>query len=162
MKFVSGNSIGIQAFAGTSPCPEKMEPIVNESWVKPAGGLWTSTYNGTSSDWLSWCKAEAFSPSSNTDWKMHLLTPTEDSRLLVIETLADLEEIYDIYPDVEATYKCVLDFERLADICDGIHLTEEGQWNTRFGDRGRIIGGLDLYGWDCESTLWFRWSFKEC
>ncbi len=33
---------------------------------------------------------------------------------------------------------------------DGLHLTEKGQWDTH-------MGRTNLYGWDMESTLWFKW-----
>jgi hypothetical protein len=42
-------------------------------------------------------------------------------------------------------------WERLARHFDAVHLTEKGQWDTRLPPSGD-----NLYGWDCESTLWLR------
>ncbi len=46
----------------------------------------------------------------------------------------------------------VLDFEKLARDFDGIWLTAEGQWDTR-------MTSPNLYGWDVECVLFFRWVF---
>lgn len=35
-----------------------------------------------------------------------------------------------------------------------MHLTSEGQWRTR-------MSSPSLYGWDCESTLFFRTEVLE-
>ena len=48
----------------------------------------------------------------------------------------------------------VPDFEQLAIDYDGVHITESGESATRHTEPG-------LYGWDCESTVWFRWAFSN-
>jgi len=49
-----------------------------------------------------------------------------------------------------------LDFKHLPAEYDGLHLTNEGYLSTRSARSGPA-----LVGWDCESTLWFRWIFSE-
>lgn len=44
--------------------------------------------------------------------------------------------------------------EAIAKKYDAVHLTSEGQWRTRHSTP-------NLYGWDCESTLWLRWKFEK-
>lgn len=46
------------------------------------------------------------------------------------------------------------DFELLAKHFDVIHLTENGQYETR-------LNHPDLYGWDCESSLWLNWAVEK-
>ena len=47
-----------------------------------------------------------------------------------------------------------MDFERLAQDYDALQLTRDGYLRTR------SMPVLD--GWDCESSLWFRWVFQDC
>jgi hypothetical protein len=50
----------------------------------------------------------------------------------------------------------MFDFEKLAQDYDAMHLTKRGQIETRFSYDVNLWGG-----WDCESTVWFRWVFAE-
>ena len=149
------------------PQSELISPVVN-SYVKPIGGFWTSTYDDElKSDWYQWCKSENFNfpPKS-----MYKLTPKADAKILVIDTMLDLIEAYQVYPmdrpeELSKTSKW-LDFEKMSENYDAIHLTQEGQWRTRWSG-GDILApitdetNINLYGWDCECTLWFRWCFEE-
>jgi hypothetical protein len=47
-------------------------------------------------------------------------------------------------------------FERVGKEYDALHLTHEGYLRTR-SRRCKP----SLIGWDCESTLWFKWVFNE-
>jgi len=47
-----------------------------------------------------------------------------------------------------------MDWEEIAKHYDGVMLTEAGQVHTRYSRP------LSLYGWDCESTVWFRDVFE--
>lgn len=129
-------------------------PLRNErAWIKPDGGLWTSSYIDGSSDWVSWCRSEGFGTPDKQNW--FILTPAATARVRVIDNLSDLTGLLDEYgkDKCHRTYKDrIPDFERLAQHYDALHLTEEGQWATRNTDP-------NLYGWDCESTVWFRWCF---
>jgi len=48
-----------------------------------------------------------------------------------------------------------MDWERISKEYDAVMLTEDGQVHTRFSRP------LSLYGWDCESTVWFRDVFES-
>jgi hypothetical protein len=76
----------------------------------------------------------------------------------VVSCLDDLKVLLTTYPldrgKSEDYAFQPLDFERMAQDFDGMHLTDEGQWSTR-------LTQPSLYGWDCESTCWFRWMFDR-
>ena len=132
-----------------------------ENFNKPQGGLWSSTYHSSglfNSDWIQWC-AEI----CQADWIGHdniLLEIKKTARIFTIHSFQDLKNLYSLYPvDIYgSTYQrdytiCYLDFENIRKDYDIIWMTDEGQHMTRytehFGDNKR----LDLYGWDCESSL---------
>lgn len=136
---------------------ELFEPVRNESFMKPRGGLWTSTFRPkTGSDWIEWCKAEQFWLPPYRSW---LVVPRRDARVLVIDNEADAVEAVKVYGREDARQKLLgemmFDFEKLAQDYDAMHLTKRGQIETRFGY------DVNLWGWDCESTVWFRWVFAE-
>lgn len=66
-----------------------------------------------------------------------------------------LGALMDRYPRVVGLRRG-LDFERLAMNYDGLHLTHDGYMRTRSRRPGPA-----LIGWECESTLWFRWVSTE-
>jgi hypothetical protein len=149
-----------------TPCADLIEqiaPVSNkDARCKPFGGLWTSSYVNGSSAWIEWCEAEEFGDPHGAN--RFLLYPKADARILVIDSLADLERALSDYGSV-CVKSAVMgapyfsqdrrpDFEEIARHFDAMHLTEEGQEATRFTEP-------DLYGWDCESTVWFRWAFDR-
>lgn len=136
---------------------EPIYPIRNARTVKPNGGLWTSTYDPErGSAWVQWCLSEEFDIPTDGVWQGRILTPRRDARIAVIDSLDDLERLYRRYPlEVISGLWSVLDFERMAADYDAVHLTDDGQWATR------LTHPYSLYGWDCESTNWFRWAFAE-
>lgn len=160
------NGLATQLFISHDrPEEGKMDTIVNRrDWQKPTGGLWTSTWNAENkqSDWLEWCMSEDFdNPLEKSKW---LLTPRPDCRIYTIDSLADLlhcihsEYGYpcsynDIFAGMYDRY--YIDFERMAQDYDAIHLTARGNAETHLSFPN------DLNGWDVESTLWFRWCFDE-
>lgn len=147
-----------QLFVGEDePIREKFHPATNREhgWIKPVGGLWTSTYRPETQDseWVEWCIAESFSEPSTLQWS--LLTPKQDARVAIVDTLADLQRFLASYEYSQSLYSRFLDFDSLARDYDGMHLTSSGQWATRLSMPD------NLYGWDCESTVWFRWCFEQ-
>lgn len=130
-------------------------------WVKPKGGLWTSTYTPLDPDgpcdWYRWSKAEDF---RMYEWRHpHVYTVSTQLKIIEIDSQQDLVDLLSEYrdpnrfgysdPDLEQQYP---DWAKLArDGFDAVHLTERGQWATRL-----VLTGPDLYGWDCESTLWLN------
>lgn len=158
--------IGTNSIEGHFPIKNRESP-----WVKPIGGLWTSTYDSvTGSAWVRWCFAEDWCIPDDEMWNCTLLHPAT-CRVLEIDTFEDLVTALQRYgrpdaPLLESGYsstKCLgfrppikdnLDFERISEDYDAIHLTDRGQGETR-------LTIPNLYGWDCESTVWFRPKFEK-
>jgi len=141
--------------------PELVAPIepLDRPRFKPRGGLWTSTHTPADvhlSDWSRWCHDEM------PEWLHHRIAwklQPRAARLIVIDTLADLVSVVRQFPAVDRRYSDRAehpDWHAIAGAgYDGVHLTEKGQWRTR------MSMPENLYGWDCESTLWFRWCFAS-
>lgn len=158
----TGVDLGVQLWAGTETPTEAGFRVVDDfgrtcANKKPRGGLWTSTLVGeAASDWLRWCEQEDLDdPKTIGLW---MLTPKANARILRIDSYEDLQRVLSAYPHHPYPYlpdDRVIAFDRvMADGWDGIHLTEEGQWKTRLSHPD------NLYGWDCESTVWLRWAFE--
>ena len=138
-----------QLFVSTTTISRgRFEPIKNRGLVKPYGGLWTSTWEGESSAWVRWA-SDNYKTLYRRQW--WLIEPDPVARICTIETYEDLRGLVARYP--AGHFSEYLDFETMAREFDAIHLTKKGQRATHF------TFPESLYGWDCESTLWFRWSF---
>ncbi len=152
-----------------SPCADlipEIAPVQNDSFgVKPKFGLWTSSYLDGKSAWVdayqdmfghSGSDVRALSAYS-LNW--FLLEPDPAARVLVIDTMADLRRLVAKFPARQefGTFCRVWpDFERISEHYDAMQLTENGQWRTRMPIEPNAP---NLYGWDAESTVWFRWCF---
>ena len=84
--------------------------------------------------------------------------------MYTIDSYADLQTLCRMYGRTETFgedskygpfHDTFPDWSLVAERYDGVHLTDEGQWATR------LSHPLNLYGWDCESTLWLRWVFDS-
>ncbi len=108
------------------------------------GGLWTSPINSTHS-WKDWCKANEFRNCSEENSMQLQFT----GNVWVIEDLADLLALPKIFIGFNKILgKPQIDFEELIKRgVDAIHLTQQGEYNTRFSPIE------DMYGWDCETVL---------
>ena len=151
-----------QTWIGTNePVEAEFEPIANKDDPphKPSGGLWTSSAfikNGhVYSDWLRWVETESFYNDAEV---VYTLEPEErEYDILRVHTQFHLEALLERYgrDDAIPTQTLApLDFEAMASDYDAIHLTEQGQRETRMSRPG-------LYGWDSETYLWFEWVFTE-
>jgi hypothetical protein len=157
----------------TEPKAEKLRPVQNDMFGKPVGGFWTSTFLGPEelSDWYRYARNYGVS-KDDLLWK---LIPGE-AKLRVIDSAEDAirfvdEYGTDAYPDMPA--RCIrqyqLDFERAAQEYDGVHLTSRGLqqakmppfWNDGEAGTLKASKAFTFGGWDCESTLWFRWKFTH-
>ena len=151
--------------ANDRPRPQRLEPITEPycGRVKPSGGIWTSSpTDDGGSGWTRWCADEEFAGPQFPLWQ---LDPDPAANIYTVDTLDDLLELCRRFPPVcdhQGGRLCgsplrrsshVVGWRRVAEAYDAVHLTEEGQWATR------LSVPADLYGWDCESTLWFRWRF---
>jgi hypothetical protein len=96
------------------------------------------------------------------EWIGHdniLLEIKDDARICKIDSEKDVINLYSIYPNNYPSphtgyMGCFLDYEKMKKEFDIIWLTPLGQQETRYhiqipGNNGNI----DLYGWDCESSL---------
>lgn len=141
------------------PTPEKMERIRNRpGFPKPTGGFWTSTLleDGTS-DWTRWCLSEEFG-----GWnRAYSLEVNSKAKVFVIDSVNDLNKAW-VISGSKKSFDPVfgmtpeIDFEALAEKYDAVRLTAQGVVATMYSEP------LNLYGWDVESTLWFRWAFTKC
>lgn len=135
----------------------------NVSWNKPDGGLWLSPRLGERSTWIDFMERDSWSPYDSPQLVTQTVKLKSDARILQIDSYDDYAQILSAYlhmPEGALTnlgmFSQLFDFERLAQDWDGIYLTEEGQYATRFSP---TVNGPSLYGWDLESLLLFN---SEC
>jgi hypothetical protein len=142
------------------PSAELINPVMNRNggWHKPEPrtAFWTSTFDDPH-NWVNWCHMEEWEPpeGAHSFW---LLDVDPDAKVYEIGDFCDLQILIEHFPHrgVPSHFarEAQIDFEAAARIYDGIHLTGGGELATRNTEPG-------LYGWDCESTLWFRWKFNS-
>lgn len=161
---ISGAELGVQAWVGRErPVPEKfvaVTPSDHPSQKPRRQGFWTSTWHPEhGSGWVQWCLSEEYGcDRSDPSFPIWTLTPEDDARVYEIAGYSDLDALVAAYPHElhypgSAWSDLRPDWAAIAVDFDAVHLTDEGQWATR------LSMPLDLYGWDCESTLWLRWAF---
>jgi hypothetical protein len=120
---------------------------------KPFGGLWTSTYDAEyGSDWVRWCVAYRYTDPFESHWTV-LLAP-QTARVATVDSPADLAGLIERYPRKVRRDPSV-DFELLSQDYDCLHLT------LKVTCKHDQAPGATLRAWDCESTVWFRWIFRE-
>ena len=164
--------LGAQLHISSSPVMrEQVTSVANEEEIfrkKPrhATGLWTSTWRESTQDsaWVAWCQGTLGDPYEDS-W--FLLVPHKDATLFVIDSLQDLRRLMNTYPyesrqaprlkamGSPSHFYQGIDFMRLAQDYDGLHLTERGN------GRLHLSYPLDMNAWDCESTVWFHWCFTD-
>lgn len=151
----SVTSMDTQLYIGRyEPRPESIIRVTNKQWVKPYGGLWTSTYIDNSSGWVDWCLNEQLDWVENRRW--FLLVPDPNARIFVVNDIDDMDILFERYQDrLDYPSMSSINFEAMSEDYDAMTVTEDGQWKTR------MTFPKNLYGWDCESTCWFRWAFAS-
>lgn len=154
--------------------PDTFRPIVNGQLSnKPLGGLWTSTYidQEYGSAWVqAMYDMDFIEPGEEVN--CYLIEPAPSARIYTIDGLQDMYYLWDHYSYImaEELGRHFIDFEALAHDYDALHLTEQGQWRTRYiglpifedpeYDPNRKSVWETMNGWDCESTVWSRWAFQ--
>lgn len=150
------------------PDADLMRPIKNNQFWKPSGGLWTSTYDPIlGSEWIS--VAEEVNKATGKE-SFYVLYPSPDAKIYVINCYNDYHRLVEKYPscppealsDILRRALTMPDFERIAEDYDAIHLTAFGERSTRHPYLYGITETYRFLGWDCESTVWFRWKFDRC
>jgi hypothetical protein len=121
----------------------KFIPIENCNWIKPKGGLWASQVD-SKYGWKDWCEEENYGNLSCN------FIFTFKGKVLIIDSLKDMEDKIPFINLKEYIHICNIDFERLSKEYDAILLTENGEKETRFSIP------KSLYGWDCESICIFN------
>lgn len=116
---------------------DKFEPA--NHWpgdMKPTGGLWSSPVEGDG--WAEWCRGENFriEKLESSSFKFRFA-----GNVLKIETVKDIIDL-----DRNPLCDMWVNFHSVLKDYDGIWLTDNGQWETRFSRPS-------LYGWDCETLF---------
>lgn len=120
-------------------------------------------------------------------WELEV---SQGAKIYEIDRYEDLERLIEQFPDEEPPWPGVgdpalqrrlghfwVDWVKVGEVYDGVHLTARGEAETRmpwkrdllrgFENKERISFNLmtpeppNLYGWDCESTYWYRWVFGK-
>jgi hypothetical protein len=110
---------------------------------------------------VQWCLREDFNVPHSGEFNSWVLIPNKNSNLYIIDSWDDAKVLFDLYsyqPMEDWTEMLMLDFTKMPEEWDGIHLTARGQEETRFDFN---MTGVNLYGWDCESTIWFNFNFEK-
>lgn len=151
----------------STPCKEKFESVKNAPRLfKPYGGFWTSSYmnENLGSAWVQTNLEHnsIFVPSSKL-WTSYLLYPSSHAKIYTIDSYYDLENLMKKFRQLfrfhntsglkEKLY--TLNFEKLSQYYDAIHLTQKGMSETANSYP------LHLKTWDLESTLWFNFDYFD-
>lgn len=149
----------------TCPRIEKLEvgEIKNGLFNKPLGVLWTSTFTPQGeycSDWIEWCVNNMPEWLPYSEDKCWVLIPKDDCKIVVIDSMQDYLSVLNEYSAV-TKYGKMINYEKLSEKYDAIHVTTKAAYDLRFIDSNRYPDIMSLYGWDVESTAWFRLCFKE-
>ncbi len=130
--------------------PEMFEPIKNNNWEKPKGGLWTSPKK-SKWGWKDWCKAENYMEC--LDENSFILKLNDNAKILKIDNLEDFKNA-PLVPALKNPFQCYyLDFEEIAKSYDAIWITDTAVFSLRMNRE------FSLYSWDCESVLILN---KDC
>lgn len=122
---------------------EKFEPIKNDL-TKPKGGLWTCPV-GSDHSWEKWCRQNNFRTFLlDSHFKARFI---KGSKILVIDSLSDLESLPKYKSNNSVFSDFFLDFELISDKFDAIWLTAFGEMNIRSSQYSKP------YEWSCETVF---------
>lgn len=122
---------------------------------KPANVLWTYTaeFSGKKKKSVTsaWIRAGKHLKNKAITDHRHILVPDDNIKVLVIDTQKDLDTAYTMF-GVEGPQGTMLNYERIADDFDAMHIT-----------RNAVRSGVTLWDmrYDSEATAWFKWKFKS-
>src|SRR6478609_7965527 len=97
---------------------QRVNPIKNIHYNKPAGGLWCSPANGTYV-WENWCKDAEWEYRLQYRYELELCT----ERILTIDSREDILNVPVQYLGEDLPYVSP-DFERIAMEYDALYLTD--------------------------------------
>ena len=150
----------------TCPRTEELEvkEIKNMGFNKPIGALWTSTFtpqNEYCSDWIKWCVDNMKEWLPTSEDKCWVLIPEDECKIVVINSMQDYLAVLNKYSIMTSIGRYMIDYEKLSKDYDAIHLTVKAVRDLSFIDSKKYPDIEDFYGWDVESTAWFRLCFKK-
>jgi hypothetical protein len=132
--------------------PNLFEPIKNQEFVKPLGGLWASPVDALEG-WKVWCEANDFRECNEEN--SFTFTLAENAKVLHLYKSSELDDLpkLEFLTGFTLLDSVLLDFEGIKSMgYDAIelHLSEE-----ILAEDHRFYDGLywKLYGWDCDSIL---------
>jgi hypothetical protein len=152
------------------PIKKVEQPLSYHIQNKYNGGLFSSTYLGEEigSQWIQWCLFNEFNVPENGIWNGYLIDVKSDARIYVIDSVEDMERLYDQYGfnDYNIDAMESIDYHRVSQDYDAVHLTDRGQVVTRHPylfreNSSNKINYRSMYSWDCESTHFFRNVFDK-
>jgi hypothetical protein len=163
--------LGTQLYVGLKHPLEKIKnPIQNHIMCKATGGLYTSTYLGQDkgSEWVQWCLGNDFNLPQDGVLKCWLIDIKKEANIFVVNDTADMHELYDLYskPMFEGSRTEQIDYTKMSKEYDGIHITKDGEAITRHPSFFARVSDMsrdmrNMYGWDVESTHFFRNVFQN-
>ena len=129
----------------------KFTPIKNEtpSFNKPMGGLFACKYRSNRYDWKKWCIDNKFNTDKLKIYTIFSLLPI--AKIITINDFCDLKTAINVYTFDDGFRG--IDFEKLSEDYDAIHITERAVCECRYlSDRFYA----DLYTWDIDSYCIFN------
>lgn len=139
-----------QVYAGKyMPAEHSVTVIRNRKcFSKPHGGFWTSTKRGNGSAFIEWCECEY--EAFLTDRRRWEVVVKPDVKVFDFHGSEDIVKLQELQVLEENEMGQVqINWEELSKHYDAFHLCEEA---VQFEE-------INLWGWDAESTVWFRWCF---
>lgn len=165
--------LSTQVWVGTEkPVPDRINPLADDLFWKPRGGLWTSTLDDEGGDWVRWLEGENYS-LDDPRWggDLWVLEPTE-ANLFVIGHPDGYNELAERFPHPLGTklfsegrirsFEKMIYWPDVAEHFDGIHVPSPHPYRFVFGGQFEeyYAAGLFFNTCDAESTCWFRWCFE--
>lgn len=130
-------------YGSTKFSNNEWEPIRNENWIKPYGGLWASDIDAPYG-WKDWNETSDYQKCDSVNSFKFKLKP--EAKILVIDSVNALKRLhklqYTVTTLVRDTY--FLNFERLLE--DGYDAID-----FQLSKDPKLYWAM--YGWDCDSIL---------
>lgn len=152
----------------TKPEPDKINPLSDDLFWKPRGGLWTSTLDDEGGDWVRWLKGENYS-LDDPRWggDLWVLKPKK-AKLFTIANPDNYNALAERFPhpllekepfkDLKSMEK-MIDWPEVAKHYDGIYMPRPWSYRLEFEEK-YYSAGLFFNTCDAESTCWFKWCFE--
>lgn len=151
-----------------APDPGKMSPArlnidlgrFGGGIPKPKRALWTSTYiPNLVSPWIEWCRAgDDQRPGPYFPW---LVEAAATSRVWELQSARDWADLVIAYPGETVNNYVLPDWRAVSNDWDCVHLSTTGFLIGHGVGIATELGVARLEGWNMESSLWLRWSFRR-